>query len=230
MATTAPIIFDIHRKMLSYHYTVTAHHDSANPDDPIYYCDVNRFTKSASPDLVLHAGPSTAAPPIAISHILQFSQSFKIGLGDAVARHKADPDAVQWEDLRRTDRTGAEHRWGLHLPATPTRTASPTTGPGSEDARDSAAAASSSGRRLALLWKRTRSVRADGVEDGIRYRGFRGWKLLDEARPDEVLAVFTMDRVFGRRGVLQINVDYGGAFVVAVLMTLLTLYERSEER
>ncbi|GJN69362.1 C6 zinc finger domain-containingprotein [Purpureocillium lilacinum] len=209
MATTIPIRFDIHRKAFAYHYSITAH-NSTTMDSPLYYCDVNRFTKSSTPDMVLHAGPSPAASPVALSHILQFSQSFKIGLGDAVPRQATDPDAVQWEDLRRSTITGAEHRWGMSLAAR-----------GSE-ARD--------GRRLALLWKRTRSVRAEGAEDGIRHRGFRGWKLLDEERPGEVLAVFTLDQVFGRRGVLQINVDYGDEFTVAVLMTLLTLYERSEMR
>ncbi|UNI13711.1 hypothetical protein JDV02_000430 [Purpureocillium takamizusanense] len=211
MTVTTPIRFDIHRNAFAYHYSITAHNSTAT-DTALYYCDVTRFTKSSTPDMVLYAGSSPAsASPIALSHILQFSQSFKIGLGDAVPRHATVPDAIQWEDLRRSTFTGAEHRWGMSLAVSDSK------------ARDGR-------RRLALLWKRTRSVRAQGAEDGIRHRGFRGWKLLDEEQPDEVLAVFTLDQVFGRRGVLQINADYGDEFTIAVLMTLLTLYERSEMR
>ena len=204
MPSTAAVRYDIHRPAFSYHYDITAHNEEQN----LYYCNVTRFTKSAKPDLVLHAGMDKSAPSVAMAHILQFSQSFKIGLGSA-----SDLDAVEWEDFRRSNVSGSEHSWGMNL--------------ASSDA-------SSDHQRLSLVWKRTTAVTVEGgrvpVLNHRGHRGHRGWKLVEESRPDEVLAIFTFDKVFGRRGILQIEARRGERFNVGVLISILTLYERSEER
>ncbi|KAK8927186.1 hypothetical protein H634G_01855 [Metarhizium anisopliae BRIP 53293] len=198
MTASTATRYDVHRPAFSYHYNVTAH----DSKQTLYYCNVTRFTKSCTPDLVLHAGRDKAAPPVALAHILQFSQSFKIGFGS-----RADVDAVEWEDLTRSNAGGSEHRWEMTL-----------AGHG----------------RISLVWKRTTAVTADGASLPITshrgHRGHRGWKLIEESTPSEILAVFTFDRVFGRRGILQVDVDYGEKFTVGVLMSILTLYERWEER
>ncbi|KID73519.1 hypothetical protein MBR_07395, partial [Metarhizium brunneum ARSEF 3297] len=77
--------YDVHRPAFSYHYHVTAH----DSKQTLYHCNITRFTKSCTPNLVLHAGRDKAAPPVALAHILQFSQSFKIGFKSC-----ADEDAV----------------------------------------------------------------------------------------------------------------------------------------
>lgn len=209
MTALTPIRYDIHRPAFAYHYDITGHDNKQN----LYYCNVIRFTKSTTPDLVLHAGLDKSAPSVALSHILQFSQSFKIGLGSV-----GDMDNVEWEDFRRSNVSGSEHRWGMNLPNNDKSLSDRTA---SDD-------------RLSLVWKRTTAVTTEGGSTPITnhrgHRGHRGWKLVEESNPDEILAIFTFDKVFGRRGILQIDVNYGEKFNVGVLISILTLYERSEER
>ncbi|OWT43008.1 C6 zinc finger domain protein [Pochonia chlamydosporia 170] len=206
MTTPLPIRYDIYRPALSYHFDITAHDSKQN----LFYCNVVRFTKSSTPDLVLHAGQDKRAPSIALAHILQFSQSFKIGFGST-----ADMDAVEWEDFTRSNIKGSEHRWGMTLQRT-----------------SDSPSPSRSNDRLSLVWKRTTTVTAEGGSEPVTgprgHRGHRGWKLVEESRPEDVWAIFTFDRVFGRRGILQINVNYGEKFNTGVLISILTLYERSE--
>lgn len=188
------LLFDICRPAFCYHYDIKA----SGSQDNTFYCRVKPFTHH-TPDLVLYAGPDKASTPVAMSHILQFSQSFKIGFG---------MEDTQWEDMIRKTIGGADHCWGMSIPD------------GSET------------RRLQLVWRRTTSITAEGSSKPVVTKrgihGHRGWKLVSEDDGEKVLAVFTYDKAFGRRGVVEINVDYGEEFVYGVLLTVISLYERSE--
>lgn len=212
MPLSTPIRYDIHRPAACYHYDITGPDSKEN----LYYCTVKPFTRK-QPDLVLHAGLDKSAPPIALCHILQFSQSFKFGFGDP-----ANEDDIEWEDLIRSNTSGSEHRWGMTLPS--------DVAPSSVEGEKSA----NVGRRLSLVWKKTTSVTVAGAREPLTrrrgHRGHRGWKLIEESDPKEILAVFTFDKSYGRRGLVQINAGHGDKFNVGVLMSVLTLYERTDER
>lgn len=191
--------FDIYRPAFCYHYDVKI----ADSQENAYFCKATRLTRSSVPDLVLYTGSSATGTAVAMSHILQFSQTCKLGLG----MHD-----TQWEDFTQSNKRGSEHSWAMSL----------------NDVFES----SSTARRLRLIWKRTTSVTTEGSAKPVigqrGYRGFRGWKLVDADDQKNILAVFTFDKAFGRRGTVDINVDYGKGFVRGVLMSILTLYERSE--
>ena len=197
-----PIRYDIHRPACCYRYDITGPDASQN----LFFCKVNKFTR-AKPDLVLHAGVDATAPIAAVSHVVAFSQHFKLGLGTT-----EEADKILWEDLKRADSNGSQHHWSVEIP------------------NDNGEKRSM--RRVGLIWKRTTSVTVEGAKAPRTrrrgHRGHRGWKLIEESSPKDVLAVFTFDRLYGRRGLVQINASYGQAFNTWVLISLLTMYERQE--
>lgn len=83
-----------------------------------------------------------------------------------------------------------------------------------------------SDERRNFVWKRTRSVGVDGRQPSAL--SSRNWKLLNEA--GELLAVFSSTHAISKCGTLQINVDYGRDFEALVLISCLSLYERSRRR
>lgn len=110
------------------------------------------------------------------------------------------PSQVDWEDVSCQGFRRNSYRWQMNLP---------------------------SGRHT-FIWKRTHSV---GVEDvplsSISYRNF---KLVDELT-GQILAVFTNDYLNTKKaGDFQVYADYGGAFNLISLVTVLALYEKGSRR
>lgn len=81
--------------------------------------------------------------------------------------------------------------------------------------------------RRSFSWKRTHSVGVDGMKPASLSNS--NHKLVD-GETGEILAIFTNVRGFTSGGVLQINVDYGRDFTTLVLVSCLSLYEKSRRR
>lgn len=168
--------------------------------EPLFHCDVSLFTPR-KPDLTLHRGDSTQGPVVAVSNFMRLSGNYKLGLGDP-----EDISNIRWEDMTKELLHKSKYRLETTLACDPGRLHS---------------------ERRVFLWKRTRSV---GVEGETPFRlTSRNYKLVDEAS-GQVLAVFSGGGRPGGGGRIEIRVEYGQDFDHMVLISCLSLYEKTRRR
>ncbi|KAJ5678600.1 hypothetical protein N7462_006844 [Penicillium macrosclerotiorum] len=177
------------------------HYEVKSTDDQcLYYGDISSFTRN-KPDLTLHAGTGDQAPVVAAAKFIKLSGQYKLCLGDP-----NDMNNAQWEDMTKDRSLHPRHRFEMTIPSYIVPDQS---------------------ERRAFLWKRTRSVIADGAKP-LRLN-MRNFKLID-ARTEKVVAVFTRERSFSKCGRLQIQENYGENFETMVLISCISLYERLRRR
>lgn len=118
-----------------------------------------------------------------------------------------DPDDItntQWEDMTKESAIHSKYRFEMTIPT-----------------------ASGHGERRVFFWKRTHKVMVDDAK--AFPLSMRSFKLIDE-RSEQVVAVFSRERSFTKCGTMQIRVDHGEGFDRMVLISGLSLYERSRRR
>ncbi|KAK2809393.1 hypothetical protein FQN50_003852 [Emmonsiellopsis sp. PD_5] len=211
-----------------FHFTLSK---SPSKRQPLYYVHNSYFTPGKS-DMIMHAGPSSAAPIIAQCKFVLFSTGTKIGLGNPA--HNNGNDMI-WEDLTRESKDHSRYRYeldldmqvGLDLPDTNTDT---TAGNHDFQTRRNM---NHTGRRRAFQWKRTHSF---GVDDSKPSKlSPSNYKLVDE-ETGEIVAVFANNgfKSFRKKGKLEIFncalEGRGKGFEIMVVMGGLALMERERRR
>jgi hypothetical protein len=112
-----------------------------------------------------------------------------------------NPQNEQWETLSKESLMGGEYRFTMLLPV--------------------------SGKRHTFIWKRTHSV---GVNDSkVNPLSNRNFILMDDQ--GAVVAVYTNDSVgISTCGILEIKTDLGKSFDQMVIMTCVSIYDKSAKR
>ena len=169
---------------------------------PLYYIRTSMF-RPGRPEITMHAGGYRDGPIVGVSNFVKFSSGSKLGLGDP-----ANPLNMSWEDL--TKESSMDH--SLYRLDFTFR---------SHDANEP--------QRRSFRWKRTHSV---GVKSSKPSKfGLMNFKLVDEAT-GELLAVFANNglKSFKKQGKFQIHKDYGQDFDAMIILSGMTLLERTCRR
>ncbi|KAI9163827.1 hypothetical protein HJFPF1_05454 [Paramyrothecium foliicola] len=181
------------------------HYDVLLPDGNIaYFADIS-MSPPEVPALTLFAGSTRNTPNVAACHMPAGTGDMRIDLIDPDTRQ-----VLQQEDLTKESMYASKYRFMTTAPSL------------------HRCAPESPLRELrSFVWKRTHKVGVNGMK--LRRASSRNWKLIDEVT-QELLAVFTNEWSLIRCGILQINVDWGTEFDVMVLITCLSMYEKSRRR
>ncbi|KAL4961243.1 uncharacterized protein BDV14DRAFT_180950 [Aspergillus stella-maris] len=184
-----------------YHTAIRYDYRISDADKNHLYFFYNSHLKPLKADITVHAGADNSAPILGVCKFLHLSRHCKVGLGDP--EHAG---AMVWEDLECQNLTMTKYNWQMSIPL--------STG--------------GSARRW-FVWKKTRSLGADGASPGLL--SLRNFKLVDEMT-GRVVGVFTSNgfKSIRKNGKLQLTADYGPQFDIMALITLLAMYERIRRR
>ncbi|KAL4991782.1 hypothetical protein BDW68DRAFT_151305 [Aspergillus falconensis] len=180
-----------------YHTPIRYDYRIADADKSHLYYVYNSHLTPLKSDITVHDGENSNAPVVGVCKFLHLSRHCKVGLGDP-----QQAGAMVWEDLHCENLTMTKYRWPMSVPLA--------------DGRH---------ERRWFLWKRTRTVGADG--DSPSLFSLRNYKLIDELT-GQVVSVFTSNsfKSVRKNGKLQVAAGYGPDFDLMALITLLAMYEK----
>lgn len=178
-----------------------AHYAVTSPDgSDDYYVKIKTKIRPSQPRLTFHSGPDSHGPVVGVVHFQASTVGMKVGLGDPLV-----VAAVEWEDLECMNKTThAKYTWSVTLP--------PLGGGGGPP------------HRRTFTWTRTRSQGIDGTKPTAATN--RHWKLSEEGKAEEIVALFTGQAKIGHCGTLAMRGDLGDKLHRMALITLMGLYER----